>query len=316
MEDLTTLQLAGAAAATIAVGVKLYAAYGGPRPAKCGARQPASHHSPAPKRGQALRVTDPTKEAAIRLAPDGLASISTVTMPALFKSAAERHPDKPALKVERGGEWVTYTWKNYFDESCKAARGFIALGLEPHTCVNIIGFNCPEWFMSQMGALLAGGISAGVYSTNDVGACQYVAEHSEARFIALESGAQLDKYAQFADKLPHLKALVMWGDDAASRKGLKTQLLSWDGFLGKHTGTPAAALAARWEKIRPGHCASLCYTSGTTGQPKAVMSSHDNLYFEAATVFRSVFTNTGLAVPVESRVVSYLPLSHVAAQVP
>lgn len=43
-----------------------------------------------------------------------------------------------------------------------AGRGFIALGLEPTYTVAILGFNSPEWFMADIGAIFAGGFAAGI----------------------------------------------------------------------------------------------------------------------------------------------------------
>ena len=67
----------------------------------------------------------------------------------------------------------------------------------------------------------------------------------------------------------------------------------------------------RMNKQRPGMCCNLVYTSGTTGNPKGVMLSHDNLIWGACCA------NTFLAQEMDlsnEKVVSYLPLSHVAAQ--
>ncbi len=47
-----------------------------------------------------------------------------------------------------------------------AAKSFIRLGLEPHSAVAIFGFNAPEWAISAMGAVMAGGFSSGLYPTN------------------------------------------------------------------------------------------------------------------------------------------------------
>ena len=61
------------------------------------------------------------------------------------------------------------------------AKSLIALGMEAHDTVNVIGFNSPEWFYAGLGAIMAGGACAGVYTTNEASACEYVASHSEVR---------------------------------------------------------------------------------------------------------------------------------------
>merc|ERR1711988_1433561 len=70
-------------------------------------------------------------------------------------------------------------------------------------------------------------------------------------------------------------------------------------------------LASKTKLVQPGHCAALIYTSGTTGEPKAVMISHDNIIYEANTVITIIKNSVGLS-PNGERLVSYLPLSHVA----
>ena len=100
----------------------------------------------------------------------------------MFKRAANsKFANSPALKQESGGEWKTITWKEYYDEAEKVAKSLIALGMEAHDTVNVIGFNSPEWFYAGLGAIMAGGACAGVYTTNEASACEYVASHSEVR---------------------------------------------------------------------------------------------------------------------------------------
>ena len=68
-------------------------------------------------------------------------------------------------------------------------------------------------------------------------------------------------------------------------------------------------------KQRPGHCVVLVYTSGTTGNPKGVMLSHDNILFSMASctgdILESVPEDRLMKVE-DQRMVSYLPLSHIA----
>ena len=56
--------------------------------------------------------------------------------------------------MKRDGEWVTWTFKDYYTDATKAAKSMICLGLEPHRGVCILGFNAPEWHISYMGAIM------------------------------------------------------------------------------------------------------------------------------------------------------------------
>merc|ERR1719483_1390952 len=63
----------------------------------------------------------------------------------------------------------------------------------------------------------------------------------------------------------------------------------------------------------PGKVVNYCYTSGTTGMPKAVMCSNDNLTWSGRTIIHTGWSNGIKEIPEQVRIVSYLPLSHIAA---
>ncbi len=84
----------------------------------------------------------------------------------VLDATAARHPDRPAMKAKRDGQWQATTWREYREQARRVARGFIALGLQKGEGVSIIGFNRPEWFLADIGAILAGGVPAGIYTTS------------------------------------------------------------------------------------------------------------------------------------------------------
>ena len=232
------------------------------------------------RKGDPVWTVDPKGIGTVRVAATGIASLQPKTLNDLFAAAKALFPDKPAMKVEREGAWVTYTWSEYYSGSERVAKSLIALGLAPHDCVNIIGFNSPEWFMAQMGAILMGGKAAGVYTTNEAEACKYVAEHSEARVVFVEDAKQLTKYLSFCSDLPALKKLVMWTGSVPAAQASQYSL-DWASYLALGVDVSSSAVAERSRQVLPGHCATLIYTSGTTGNPKAVMISHDNMIYES-----------------------------------
>lgn len=100
-------------------------------------------------------------------------------------------------------------------------------------------------------------------------------------------------------------------EDAAAWKSSHptTELLNWDDFLALGSGTTNEQVQERLKAQQTGNCCTLIYTSGTTGPPKGVMLSHDNLTWTADTVLNNIFN-----VSTNDRMLSYLPLSHIAAQ--
>ena len=179
--------------------------------------------------------------------------------------------------------------------------------------VNILGFNSPEWFIANSGSILAGAIAAGIYATNLPEACKYITEHSKAKVLVLEGNKQLIKYKD-NKALKDLKVIVVWGEEvdaglkAEMEAGGRLKVLHWDQLL--KMGEESFNLEARQLKVRPGNCSTLIYTSGTTGNPKAVMISHDNVTWTA----RNMVENY-VSLLSNDRILSYLPLSHIAAQI-
>lgn len=71
-------------------------------------------------------------------------------------------------------------------------------------------------------------------------------------------------------------------------------------------------ISAKIVAQKPGQCCCLIYTSGTTGNPKGCMLSHDNLAWEAQAIMKQTEIEQPEAVGPHNRIVSYLPLSHIA----
>jgi long-subunit acyl-CoA synthetase (AMP-forming) len=209
-----------------------------------------------------------------------------------------------ALKHKRGGTWETMTWREYYHAVTMTARAFMALGLERGKAVNILGNNCPQWFISDLAAIFAGAVPGGIYATSSAEQCRFIAEHSEADIVVVQDTDQLAKIKAVWADLPDLKAVVLMnGSDADER------VYAWEDLAPLAAQTPETALDERIEAQDPDDCCTLIYTSGTTGNPKGVMISHDNATWTA----RQVIAVTG-ARP-NDEIISYLPLSHIAEQV-
>ena len=104
----------------------------------------------------------------------------------------------------------------------------------------------------------------------------------------------------------------MWGEpiNKTITENIGVPVYSWDDFLQLGASTiQDSDVDSRASDIKPGNCASLIYTSGTTGPPKAVMISHDNITWTAQNIIDHYMDLNHL-----DRIVSYLPLSHIAAQ--
>lgn len=276
-----------------------------------------------------------------RVSAQGLASeelCPAQTLIQVLKQAAAAKGDQVAMKIERpipslpaegppppalkDDEWTAWTWAQYADEIKIAAKGFIKLGFQPFDSVNIWGFNSPEWFIGAIAASLAGGKVAGLYPTDTPDTAAFKVVHSGGSILLVEERKSIDKLTTaLADRdgAKRLKAIVAWGFDPSEGETVdvpgagKVPLVSWKQLLEMGRQEDDAEVDKRSEAVKPGHCAALIYTSGTTGEPKAVMISHDNIIFESFCLGQMLYETVGMArEPKQERIVSYLPLSHVA----
>ncbi|XP_061594761.1 long-chain-fatty-acid--CoA ligase ACSBG2 isoform X2 [Cololabis saira] len=282
--------------------------------------EPSSHvHQAAAQRPASLSVPAAAEsclwtsqcdgEVKLRMGDSGVAAEPALTVNQMFTSAVERFGNHTALSWKEGEQQKSLNYKGYYQACRTAAKSFLKLGLQRYHGVAILGFNSAEWFIADVGAILAGGFAVGIYTTNSPEACQYIAESCRANIIVVENQKQLQKILQIKDNLPHLKAIIQYKD---ALKEKLPNLYTWAEFMEFGRDEPDAPLDAIISSQKPNQCCTLIYTSGTTGQPKGVMLSHDNITWTALSTGKHVHLTD--ATEAQESVVSYLPLSHIAAQ--
>ncbi|MDA3898035.1 MAG: AMP-binding protein [Desulfobacteraceae bacterium] len=228
--------------------------------------------------------------------------MKTTIMEAM-KSTVDKFGNKVALKTKINGEWTEMTWNEYYNQVRTTARAFIGLGLEVGNAISILGNNCPQWFISDLAGIFAGGVPGGIYTTNSPEQCQYIAEHSEANIAVVENAEQLAKFKEIRGNLPDLKAIILMNGSDPDEN-----IYSWDDRPKLAEKVSEDELNERIKAQKPDDTCTLIYTSGTTGNPKGVMISHDNLTW----VVRQLLDI--LDATDEEQIISYLPLSHIAEQ--
>lgn len=234
-----------------------------------------------------------------RLAAAGFAST-----PEQFLLTAQRRGPAAALYVRTEAGWEPTSWQAYAREAQQAARALAALGVQPGDAVAILSFNRPEWSVGAMAAMLAGAAPAGIYWTSSGEDIEYILNHSRASVLLCENTERFEKVAARLQRLPDLKHVVMMRDAPADHP----IQLAWETFLERGQQTPASEIDRRLRAIGPQDTASLIYTSGTTGPAKAVVLSHANMAWTAQTMLQQ------FGATESDRLLSYLPMAHVAEQ--
>eukprot|EP00697_Spironema_sp_BW2_P001630 gnl/Spiro4/12189_TR6433_c0_g1_i1.p1 gnl/Spiro4/12189_TR6433_c0_g1~~gnl/Spiro4/12189_TR6433_c0_g1_i1.p1 ORF type:complete len:687 (+),score=162.59 gnl/Spiro4/12189_TR6433_c0_g1_i1:46-2061(+) len=265
-------------------------------------------------------ANEPSEEVLIRYGA-GPAGLPGISIPTVFAGTVTKYSNLPALhyKDSKDAPWTVYTWREYFEECKLRAMGFLSYGLPRFASVAILGFNHPEWFFSCIGAIFAGGLSAGVYPTSTPESILHVLLNSDCGIVIVEDKTQMAKLVSIMPRLPLVACVAQYRGavDAAladQLRGLSPHpaglTVCTSGELRERAvqANNLEALQARMADQHVNQCSTLIYTSGTTGPPKGVMLSHDNITWTAHIMAQQYGIGAG------DRLISYLPLSHVAAQ--
>lgn len=236
--------------------------------------------------------------------PTQVAGVPFVAAPSRFLATAMQRGAAPAYYERGDREWQPTSWTSYADQVRCAARALVALGVMPGEAVCILGFNRPEWVIMDLAAMMIGAVAAGIYWTSAASEVEYIVDHSRCTVLLAENDAQWAKVAERRGALPRLQRVVMMRGAKADDRWQ----ISWSDFLALGEHRHQAEVDRRLLALRPDDLGTLIYTSGTTGAPKAVMLSHGNLAWTAVTLSAAFGSNPA------DRLISYLPLAHVAEQ--
>lgn len=180
----------------------------------------------------------------------------------------------------------------------------IASWLERRGCgrgdrVMILSDNRPEWHMVDLAVLSLGAVDIPLYTTLTPAQIAYQAKDSGAIVAVAENAERMAKILETRDECPAIEHLVQMEGEAAEGVILFEEILE--------EGTPedVADFWNRASSVGGEDLATIVYTSGTTGDPKGVMLTHENF------VQNVLVGVTRAPVGPDDVVLEYLPLSHV-----
>jgi long-chain acyl-CoA synthetase len=207
-------------------------------------------------------------------------------------------PSRVAFTQPLGGGPVRdYTWGEVVDQSRRMAAHLKSLGIAPGDRVAIISKNTAHWMMSDYAIWLAGGVSVPLYPTLAPTTIRQILDHSGAKLLFV---GKLDGWEHMKPGVPAEMPCI---SHPLSPEDAKKSYPQWDDIVAK-----TAPLAGN--PVRPAdELSTIIYTSGTTGMPKGVMHTFGTLAFAVQTGL------TRIPVNADSRMLSYLPLSHVVERV-
>jgi long-chain acyl-CoA synthetase len=202
-------------------------------------------------------------------------------------------PDKVVLTQPLGGGALReFTWRQTLDQTRRMAAHLKSLGLAPGDRVAILSKNTAWWLMADWAIWMAGGVSVPLYPTLAADTIRQILTHSESKLLFV---GKLDGWDGMKAGVP--ASLPCIGMPLAPANSYP----QWDDIIAR-----TAPLTG--EPVRDGdELATIMYTSGTTGAPKGVMHSFATFAWSVSAGLRRV-----PAINPSARMLSYLPLSHVA----
>ncbi len=201
------------------------------------------------------------------------------TFPKLLAANARIRGGKPASREKDYGIWQTWTWSEVADEVRALACGLAALGFKRGDRLAIIGDNRPHLYWSMPAAQAVGGVPVPIYQDSVADEMQYVLAHAECRFAVVENQEQVDKLLEIKDRLPLLETII-YHFPRGMRHYTQDFLHLYADVQDKGREFDTASPGFHDGEVAKGAGADLAimvYTSGTTGRPKGVMLSADNL---------------------------------------
>jgi long-chain acyl-CoA synthetase len=222
-----------------------------------------------------------------------------------FYDNVEHRGGRTAALVKRGGAYKPVTWAEMAHSVRQIAAALLGLGLKPGDRACIISQTRLEWVNVDLGILAAGGVTVPIYPSNLPEECQHIVENSGAVVVFAEDDAQAQKFRAERARLPNLEKVVQISGEVADSDGWVVSLDS----LVADVVVDEAVLAERRRAVTRDSILTIIYTSGTTGRPKGVVTTHDNMVYEAEAIQQ---INVIREQDVE---LLFLPLAHVFAKV-
>lgn len=226
----------------------------------------------------------------------------------LFREQSAKYRDSPAFYTRNGDEWASQTWAEFEDNVIDVACAFLAKGLTKGASVAILAGNVPEWTIIDIATIAAGGVGVGLYPTSSPEQCEYIINHSDAEFVIVDSLVQLDKVLS-ADPPKVKEIFVISASERALPAGRVSAFCDLLELGRNRRGEFLEQVEAFGSAAKSEEIAIMVYTSGTTGQPKGAMLSHQYILNSVESLRQSVpIFDTDIAF-------SYLPGCHVAERI-
>lgn len=237
----------------------------------------------------------------------------------LFQTQVANYSDKTVFYQRVNDSWQETSWAEFGEKTLDFACALLAKGLTKGASVAILAGNIPEWTIADIGTIAAGGVGVGIYPTSSAEQVEYIINHSDAEFVVVDSLKQLQKVAGSCEKLQKVKEVICLelqkstrnqGRESDALTNVRASAFSELLEFGKQNRNKfLPQIESIGNSLKPTDTAIMVYTSGTTGNPKGAMLSHQYILNSVESLRQTI------PIFEDDITLSYLPGCHVAERI-
>ena len=225
----------------------------------------------------------------------------------LVHEQAKQYGDREEIiyKEFGGSEWKSITWNQLSDTVKQVSNALLNLGVKVQENIGIFSNNCAQYLYCDFGAWGVRAVTIPFYATSSEQQIQFMVNDASVRFLFVGEQEQYDKAHRIFALCPTLERIIIF-DKTVRISSHDPNALYFEDFLKLGEGLPRQSeVETLLKQASMDDLANILYTSGTTGDSKGVMLSHEQYY--------AALKGNQEVVPVgeDDRVLNFLPFAHI-----
>ena len=225
----------------------------------------------------------------------------------LVHEQAKQYGDREEIiyKDFGGSEWKSLTWNQLSATVKQASNALLNIGVKVQENIGIFANNCVQYLYCDFGAWGVRAVTIPFYATSSEQQIQFMVNDAQVRFLFVGEQEQYDKAHRIFALCPSLERIIIF-DKTVRISSHDPNALYFEDFLKLGEGLPRQSeVETLLKQASLDDLANILYTSGTTGDSKGVMLSHEQYY--------AALKGNQEVVPVgeDDRVLNFLPFAHI-----
>ena len=240
------------------------------------------------------------------------------TLPDILYHAARTYSNPIMFNSRHGDSWATLSLSDFKTAVEELALGFGDIGLGKGERIALFMESDTHFAIADMACLVAGLVDVPLYLKQSPGNNEYILRHSEARALIVTTDELIQGDLETLDAIDTLEQVIVAIPSVGTSYPYQAHGLTWHSMASLREigasvmSTQPEKVEALTSTVKPMDLATIVYTSGTTGRPKGVMLTHQNMSYNALTGYAELgMTDASYK---EDVTISFLPLTHMFAR--